>query len=72
MASVIMYKKDVDKHCAVCGRPIIYGFNGAQVSECCIECRPITYSYNPTPVKINCSYDELNALEDRCLHDWID
>lgn len=69
MDSIVMYKKNVNKYCSICGKPIVYGINGAQISNYCIECQPITYYYNPAPIRNNYSYEELNSLEDRCIND---
>jgi hypothetical protein len=61
-----------DKHCKICGKPIFYGQNGAQMYDCCFECYRPTYHCSPTPVRREADWDELDALEGRCLGDDVD
>lgn len=59
-----------DKHCRICGKPIMYGINGAQMLDTCLDCYRPTYHCQPTRVQNNVNWDELDAMEDRCLGDW--
>ena len=49
----------------------MYGINGAQMLETCLDCYRPNYFCRPTPVRREVDWDELNAMEDRCLgDDW--
>ena len=65
-------KRKADKHCKVCGRPIYYGKNGAQMLDTCIDCYRPNYTYSSSPIRKNVDWDELDAMEDRCLGDDVD
>lgn len=65
-------KRVANKHCKICGKPIYYGINGAQMLDTCLECYKPTYPCSPTPVRTDVDWNELDALEDRCLGDDID
>ena len=64
--------KKIDKRCKICGRPITYGINGSQMFDTCMECYRPQYHCSPTPIRNNVDWDELDALEDRCLGDDVD
>ena len=64
--------KKIDKRCKICGRPIAYGINGAQMFDTCMECYRPEYHYSPVPPKTETDWDALDALEDRCLGDVVD
>lgn len=64
--SAIMFGQHVDKHCKECGRPIMYGINGAQMLDLCLDCYNPKYHCPPTPVRKD-DWDELDAMEDRCI-----
>jgi hypothetical protein len=71
--SATMYGQKInEKRCRICGRPIIYGMNGAQMFDTCFECYRPEYRCKPTPIKNKVSCDELDALEDKCLGDDLD
>ena len=55
-----------ETRCKVCGRPIVYGINGAMMYDTCFDCRPISHCIAPSR-KRNTDWDELDAMEDRCL-----
>ena len=64
--SAMRYGQKANKYCNQCGKSIVYGVNGAQISDYCTDCKPITYHRKPTPVR-NVDWDELDAMEDRCV-----
>ena len=70
--SATMYGQKVNKRCKECGRPIAYGINGAQMLDLCLDCYRPRYHCQPTPVRTEMSWDELDTLEDRCLGDDVD
>lgn len=71
MSATMYGQRKADTHCKLCGKPIVYGINGAMISEFCTDCRPIHYHCEPTPVRNEVDWDELDAMEDRCLgDDW--
>jgi hypothetical protein len=49
----------------------MYGINGAQLYDICFDCRPISPCIAPSR-KRNVDWDELDAMEDRCLGDDAD
>lgn len=56
--------------CSKCGREfdlMKYGYPGNPYRKICWECEPPTYA-KATGRKV-ISYDELDAMEDRCLRD---
>ena len=70
--SAITYGQKINKRCRICGKPITYGINGAQMIDECMECYRPKYHCAPTPVRTEVDWDELDALEDRCLGDDVD
>lgn len=61
----------METRCRVCGRPIMYGINGAQLYDVCFDCRPISPHISPSR-KRDIDWDALDAMEDRCLGDDVD
>lgn len=61
-----------DKHCKICGAPIYYGTNGAMMLDTCLECYKPNYPCSPTPARQSADWDELDAMEERCLGDDLD
>ena len=70
--SATMYGQKADKRCKTCGKPIMYGINGSQMFDECMDCYKPTYHCSPTPVRREVDWNELDALEDKCLGDVID
>lgn len=61
------------KKCIKCGREIINGVNGCQLLNDCFDCRGGYPTYPaPRQARETVSWDELDALEDRCVNDWVD
>ncbi len=71
MAATLITLKE-ERKCKTCGAPIVYGINGAQMLEECLDCYRPSYFCRPTPVRSEVDWDELDALEDRCLGDDVD
>lgn len=59
------------KTCVICGKEIINGINGCQIMKECFDCHG-GYPKYPAPrqMRETISWDELDALEDRCINDW--
>ena len=59
------------KRCIVCGKEIINGINGCVIMNECFDCHG-GYPKYPAPTQVieTGSWDELDALEDRCVRDW--
>lgn len=71
--SAIMYgQKKADKRCNSCGRPILYGINGSQMFDECMDCYKPTYHCSPTPARQEVDWDALDYAEGRCLGDTWD
>ncbi len=64
--------REPDRKCRVCGKPITYGINGSQMFDTCLECYQPSYPCKPTTKRNSVDWDELDALEDRCLGDDVD
>ncbi len=62
-----MVKMKADKTCKTCGAPIFYGINGAQMLNECLDCHKPSYNTTPTPVRLTGGWDELDALEEKCI-----
>ena len=61
----------MSRTCKECGKEIVNGINGAQISEYCTDCKPIVYHCSPTPARYGIDWDELDAMEGKCLgDDW--
>lgn len=59
------------KTCVICGKEIINGINGCQIMKECFDCHGGYPKYPPaTKCDEVTSWDELDALEDRCVNDW--
>ncbi len=61
-----------EKRCKVCGKPIEYGVNGAQMFDTCFECYKPYYPCSVSKVRQYLNWDEFDALEDRCLGNYLD
>lgn len=59
------------KKCIKCGKEIKYGINGCQLMNECFKCHGGFPQYAKATRKENISYDELDAMEDRCLRDEV-
>lgn len=64
--SATAFGQKVDKRCKICGKPIAYGINGAQMFDTCLECYIPQYHCKPTPTR-DVDWDELDAMEDKCI-----
>lgn len=62
------------KHCNKCGCAIVPGVNGCTFLPDCYSCHGGPPSYPAPIVRAYPEYsaDELDALEERCLHDCTD
>ena len=61
------------KKCIKCGCEIINGINGCQLMKECFNCHGGYPKYlAPRQINETVDWNELDALEDRCLHDWTD
>ncbi len=58
------------KICVKCGKEIINGINGCEMMKECFDCHGGFPKYAPPTVKETVGWDELDALEDRCVRDW--
>ena len=60
------------KKCVKCGKEIVYGVNGCMLMDDCFDCggRP-KYYYSTATVRTT-NWNELDAMEDRCVRDWDD
>lgn len=58
------------KTCIRCGVKIINGINGCQLMKECFDCHGGFPKYPAPTVKESVGWDELDALEDRCVRDW--
>ena len=61
------------KKCIKCGKEIIYGVNGCMLMDDCIDCHG-GYPKYPAPrtATKTVSWDDLDALENRCVRDFED
>lgn len=60
--------------CPKCGKEfdlLQYGYPGNPYRTICWSCEPIYYG-SPSKAVVQCSWDELDAMEDRCLRDIVD
>lgn len=52
------------KKCELCGKPLIYGVNAAQMYSTCFDCKPIQYPVVKSNLRTDCDSDyELAILE---------
>lgn len=59
------------KTCVICGKEIVNGINGCQLMKECFDCHGGFPKYPaPRQMRETVSWDELDALEDRCVNDW--
>lgn len=59
------------KKCVKCGNEIVNGVNGCMIMNECFDCHGGFPKY-PAPrlVRETVTWNELDALEDRCVRDW--
>ena len=57
------------KKCIRCGIEIINGINGCEILNECFTCHGGYPKYTPASKRETYSWDELDALEDRCIND---
>ena len=57
------------KKCIRCGTEIINGINGCEILNECFTCHGGYPKYTPASKGETDSWDELDALEDRCIND---
>ena len=57
------------KRCIKCGSEIINGINGCEILNERFACHGGYPKYAPTSKRETYSWDELDALEDRCIND---
>ena len=63
------------KKCVKCGREIVNGVNGCQMMDECFECHGGYPDYSRNKFIFHWSkanWDNLDALEDRCIRDYDD
>lgn len=59
------------RHCPICGKIIENGITGCAIMPECFDCHGGFPTYaKGTHRDVPVSWDELDALEDRCLGDW--
>jgi len=56
------------KRCIKCGSEIINGINGCEILNECFTCHGGYPKYAPTSKRETYSWDELDAIEDRCIN----
>lgn len=56
-----------DKICKKCKKDIIYGVNGCMLMDECFDCHGGLPKYAPARKANRYSWDELDALEDKCI-----
>ena len=57
------------KKCSKCGKQIIYGVNGCQLIDECFICHGGYPKYPAATKRETVDWNELDALEDRCVRD---
>lgn len=58
-----------NKICKKCGKDITYGINGCMLMDVCFECYGGFPKYAPAHKTSSYSWDDMDALEDRCIND---